>query len=118
MEEIVKPIAVVVEDDPFQADQITELLEAHNMLVVRCDDAEAAELVVARTGLELELLVTDVELAGEKTGLDLALFAREKFPGLKIVVMSGRKREVPQGVIFLEKPWKVVDLVRELPVAH
>jgi hypothetical protein len=53
-----KPIAVVVEDDYFQCEQIREILEANNMQVIRCDTAEAAELVVARTGLELDLLVT------------------------------------------------------------
>jgi CheY-like chemotaxis protein len=114
----IKPIAVVVEDDYFQCEQIKEILEANHMQVIRCDSAEAAELVVARTGLELELLVTDVELAGAKTGLELARFAQAMFPNLKIVVVSGRKREVPLGMTFLEKPWQPLELIRELPSAH
>lgn len=115
MESAVKPIAVVVEDDFFQSEQISEVLEAHNMQVIRCDNAEAAELVVARTGLELELLITDVELAGSKTGLELARFAQRMFPRLKIVVVSGTRRDVPPGVTFLEKPWRAIELVRQLP---
>ena len=115
MESAIKPIALVVEDDYFQSEQIAELLEANNMQVIRCDSAEAAELVIARTGLELELLITDVELAGSKTGLELATFAQRMFPRLKIVVVSGSKREVPPGVAFLEKPWKPRELLRELP---
>ena len=111
----IKPIAVVVEDDYFQCEEITELLEANDMQVIRCDTAEAAELVVARTGLELELLVTDVELGGRKTGLQLAEFAREMFPSLKIVVTSGTKRDAPDGMTFLEKPWRPLELLRELP---
>lgn len=103
MESAVRPIAVVVEDDYFQCEQIKEILEANRMQVIRCDTAEAAELVVARTGLELELLVTDVELAGSKTGLELAQFAQQMFPRLKIIVVSGTKREVPAGMTFLEK---------------
>ena len=114
MKSAVKPIAVVVEDDYFQCEQITEILEAKNMQVIRCDTAEAAELVVARTGLELELLVTDVELAGFKTGLELAQFAQHMYPGLKIIVVSGTKREVPFGMNFLEKPWKAIELLRKL----
>ncbi|MBC7855552.1 MAG: response regulator [Pirellulaceae bacterium] len=109
----VKPIAVVVEDDYFQCEQIRELLEANDMQVIRCDSAEAAELVVARTGLELSLLITDVELAGCKTGLDLAQFAREQFPNLKIIVVSATKHEVPPGMVMLEKPWQPVQLLRE-----
>jgi FixJ family two-component response regulator len=111
----VKPIAVVVEDDYLQSEQIKELLEANDMQVIRCDSAEAAELVVARTGLELELLITDVELAGAKTGLELAKFAQHMFPGLKIVVVSGTKREVPAGMTFLEKPWGARELLQALP---
>jgi two-component system, cell cycle response regulator CpdR len=114
----IRPIAVVVEDDYFQCEQIREILEANEMQVVRCDSAEAAELVIARTGLELELLVTDVELAGHKSGLQLAQFARAQFPGLKIIVVSGSKYDVPAGMTFLEKPWMPIELVRELPPAH
>jgi FixJ family two-component response regulator len=110
-----RPIAVVVEDDYFQCEAITELLEAKDMQVIRCDTAEAAELVVARTGLELKLLVTDVELGGRKTGLELAEFAREMFPRLKIVVTSAARHDMPEGMTFLEKPWKPVELLRELP---
>lgn len=117
MGQAIRPIAVVVEDDYFQCEQIKELLEASDMQVIRCDSAEAAELVVARTGIELELLVTDVELAGSKTGLELAEFAREMFPDLKIIVVSASRREVPIGMIFLEKPWTPIELLRELP-AH
>ena len=113
MDAAVKPIAVVVEDDYFQCEQIKELLEGNNMQVIRCDSAEAAELVVARTGLELSLLITDVELAGHKTGLELAKFARQEFPKLRIVVVSGSRREVPPDMAFLEKPWRPLDLLRE-----
>ena len=49
MESAVRPIAVVVEDDYFQCELIKEILEANRMQVIRCDTAEAAELVVART---------------------------------------------------------------------
>lgn len=117
----IKPVAVVVEDDYFQCEQIRELLESNDMHVIRCESAEAAELIIARTGLELELLVADVELAGVKSGLELARFAREQFPRLKIIIVSGSRREVPADMTFLEKPWKPLDLLREAlprPNAH
>jgi FixJ family two-component response regulator len=115
MGQAIKPIAVVVEDDYFQCEEIRELLESNNMQVIRCESAEAAELVVARTGLELALLVTDVELAGVKSGLELAKFARSQFPNLKIVVVSGRqRREIPSDVTFIQKPWMPLELLREV----
>lgn len=118
METAIKPIAVVVEDDYFQCEQIREILEANKMQVIRCDSAEAAELIVARTGLELELLITDVELAGEKTGLELARFARQQFPKLKIIIVSGKRYDVPVDMTFLGKPWAPLELLRELPPVH
>jgi FixJ family two-component response regulator len=115
MGQAIKPIAVVVEDDYFQCEALRELLESNDMQVIRCESAEAAELVVARTGLELELLVTDVELAGTKSGLELAKFAREMFPNLKIVVVSGQQiGGVPSDMTFLQKPWQPLELLREV----
>jgi len=115
MGQAIKPIAIVVEDDYFQCEALRELLESNDMQVIRCDSAEAAELVVARTGLELELLVTDVELAGAKTGLELAQFARAMFPNLKIVVVSGQQiGGIPSDIAFLQKPWRPLELLREV----
>jgi FixJ family two-component response regulator len=122
MGQAIKPIAVVVEDDYFQCEALRELLESNDMQVIRCESAEAAELVVARTGLELELLVTDVELAGTKSGLELAKFARAMFPDLKIVVVSGQQiGGVPSDMTFIQKPWRPLELLREVlpnPGAH
>ena len=115
MGQAIKPIAVVVEDDYFQCEALRELLESNDMQVIRCESAEAAELVVARTGLELELLVTDVELSGAKTGLELAKFARSQFPDLKIIVVSGQQiGGIPSDMTFIQKPWRPLELLREV----
>ena len=107
-------IALVVEDDIVQRELLTVLLRNENMDVVQCDSVEAAELVLARIGMELSLLVTDVKLAGEKSGLELAAFADKTFPSLKVIVVSGEEGlEIPGGTCFLKKPWQPLDLLRE-----
>jgi two-component system cell cycle response regulator CpdR len=107
-------IALIVEDDILQRELLTVLLKSENMDVVQCDSVEAAELVLARIGLELSVMVTDVKLAGAKSGLELAEFAGEKFPGLKVIVVSGEEGlEIPHGTCFLKKPWQPLDLLRE-----
>ena len=107
-------IALIVEDDLLQRELLTVLLKNENMDVVQCDSVESAELVLARIGLELSLMVTDVKLAGEKSGLELASFAGEKFPRLKVIVVSGEDGlEIPNGACFLKKPWQPLDLLRE-----
>ena len=111
---LVPQLALVVEDDVIQREVLTDLLTGENMDVIQCESAEAGELVLARVGLELSVLVTDVTLAGNKSGLELARFALEQFPKLKVVVVSGNDDlSIPEGACFLHKPWQPLDLLRE-----
>ena len=106
-------LVLVVEDDLSQREALTDLLKLERMDVITCDSAEAGELVLGRTGLEISVLITDVELAGEASGLELAQFARDRFPHLRIIVVSGRDvGELPRDVCFLHKPYSSEDLVR------
>jgi len=50
--------------------------------VVECANGEVAELVLASTGPELRALMTDVGLGGEMSGVQLAQYAKRKFPDL------------------------------------
>jgi DNA-binding NtrC family response regulator len=106
-------LALVVEDDPSQREALADLLKLERMDVIACDSAEAGELVLGRTGLEISVLITDVELAGGASGLELAQFARDRFPHLKIIVVSGRTvLELPRDICFLRKPYNADDLLR------
>ena len=107
-------IALVVEDDQLQREVLADLLSGEDMDVIQCESAEAGELVLAKVGLELSLLVTDVTLAGNKSGLELAQFALDQFPKLRVVVVSGQEDlSLPAGACFLRKPWQPLDLLRE-----
>jgi FixJ family two-component response regulator len=111
---VVTQLALVVEDDQLQREVMADLLSAESMDVIQCESAEAGELVLAKVGLELSVLVTDVTLAGTQTGLQLAQFALEQFPKLRVVVVSGQDDlSIPPGACFLRKPWQPLDLLRE-----
>src|SRR5882757_5189715 len=99
-------IAVVVEDDPIQRTFLADLLKEEGLEVVECASAEAAELVLVATGPELRALITDVNLAGDMSGLELAQYAKRKFPRMNVVMISGRSVPyVPPGARFLMKPY-------------
>jgi CheY-like chemotaxis protein len=83
-------MALVVEDDSLQREVLADVLKREGLEVIECTTAEAAELVLATTGLELCALVTDVHLDGEMTGIELAAYAKKKYPALNVIVMSGR----------------------------
>jgi hypothetical protein len=70
-------------------------VNTEGLKVVECASREVAELVLVSTGPELRALVTDVELGGATSGLELAQYAKRKFPDLNVVVVSGRFHERP-----------------------
>ncbi|MBR1258658.1 response regulator [Bradyrhizobium sp. AUGA SZCCT0240] len=99
-------IALVVEDEPLQRAFLADLLKEQGLEVVECASAEAAELVLVATGTELRALVTDVNLAGDMSGVALAQYAKRKFPLLNVVMVSGRGPPyIPQDTRFLMKPF-------------
>jgi CheY-like chemotaxis protein len=113
-----KPIratALIVEDDPMQRDMICLLLEESEVDVIECESAEAAELVLERAAGSLVLMLTDVQLAGDMDGVELAHIARKYNPEMGVIVTSGRPlhQELPEGVQFWSKPWAPLDVIRE-----
>lgn len=103
---------LIAEDDTMQREALADLLKDEGLEVIECTTAETAELLVASTGKELKALVTDVSLAGEMSGADLAQYAKRRFPHINVVIVSGRPPPyVPQGASFLMKPYRPKELV-------
>jgi len=111
----IRATALVVEDDPMQREMICVLLEESNYNVIQCESAEAAELVLDKFSTSLALMITDVSLAGEMNGVELAHIATSRNPELDVVVTSGRAlpQPLPQGAKFWSKPWAALDVLRE-----
>jgi DNA-binding NtrC family response regulator len=109
-----KPIALVVEDDKAQRELVVMLLEESKMGVIECDNAEDALKVIEKLGPSLSLLYTDVNLAGQIDGVELAYVAHE-YPNIHVVVASGYglKKSLPENALFMAKPWLALDLLRE-----
>ncbi len=107
--------ALVVEDDPMQREMICLLLEESDMEVIECESAEAAELVLEEAGASLVLMMTDVQLAGHKDGVELAHVAKKFNPDMDVIVTSGNplRQELPDGAKFWSKPWAPLDVIRE-----
>ncbi|MGF6311609.1 CheY-like chemotaxis protein [Bradyrhizobium sp. i1.8.4] len=106
--------ALVVEDDPMQREMIGLLLEESEFDVISCESAEAAELVLQDAGGKVDLMMTDVELAGDMTGVELAHVARKYNPDLDVIVTSGKplRQRLPDGAMFWAKPWAPLDVIR------
>src|SRR6266478_2893043 len=107
--------ALIVEDDPMQREMIGLLLEESDFDVIECESAEAAELVLERSGGSLVLMMTDIHLAGHMNGVELAYIAKKCNPDMDVIVTSGKplRQELPDGAQFWSKPWVPLDVIRE-----
>jgi two-component system, cell cycle response regulator CpdR len=112
---VLEPIALVVEDDMLQRELLVALLE-ESIGIIQCESAEAALLVLEKADGCLAILITDVNLAGRMDGIELARFAKQRCPALHVVVTSGLAptKVLPNGVMFLPKPWLPTDVLREV----
>ena len=90
-------VTLVVEDDAFQREALAELLKDDGFEVIECATAEAAELVIASSGTELQALVTDNNLPGVMSGAELAQYASCQHPKMNIIIISGMKGEPYSG---------------------
>jgi DNA-binding NtrC family response regulator len=109
-----KPIALVVEDDPDQRELLTVLLEEAELHVFTCESAEAAIRILDKYGAGMSLLVTDVQLAGILTGADLARIAKQRYPELSVIVTSGSaKPKLPADTVFMPKPWRALEILKQ-----
>ena len=110
-----RPTALIVEDDPMQREMICLLLEESDFEVIECESAEAAEAVLERDPENLVLMMTDVQLAGNMSGAELAHVAKKRHPKLDVIVTSGKplRHILPDGAQFWKKPWAPLDVIRE-----
>ena len=84
--------------------------------VVACADAEEALRVLA-SAQHIGLLLTDILLGAGMRGTELADAARTRWPGLRVLLMSGYSSELldePQGWELLRKPYTRIELERAM----
>jgi DNA-binding NtrC family response regulator len=105
----------VVEDNAELRALTTKMLRELGYGVLACADAaEATRLLKAEPSIRL--LLTDIVLSGEKSGLDLAREAMSADDGLAVLYMSGyadrSHRKLLEGGCLLQKPFRKADLAR------
>jgi CheY-like chemotaxis protein len=107
---------LVVEDEALICVETADTLEHQGFVVHVALSAEDA-LHRLRGGLPIDILFTDINLAGPMSGETLAVLARELLPGLTVVYTSGTV-EAPshrvEGSRFVPKPYSPERVARML----
>jgi CheY-like chemotaxis protein len=105
---------LLVEDEVLISDLVADALCESGFTVHAETDAEAA-LRYLESGAEVDILFTDINLAGRMDGTVLAKKVRAQRPDLPIVYCSGRyspadlSPPVPRSM-FVQKPYDPADL--------
>ncbi len=98
---------LLVEDEPLIRLFISELLEEAGFKVVEAANATEAQ-VLLNAGLQVNVLLTDVDMPNGCNGFELAHQVHQCWPEAEILIMSGRQwpsqGDLPPGAAFLAKP--------------
>lgn len=100
-------IVLLVEDEPLVRLVAADILVDANFRVIEAANGEEA-LTVVRAGVEVDVLLSDVEMPPGPNGYELALQVHEHWPTIEILITSGREwpreGDLPPGAAFLAKP--------------
>jgi PAS domain S-box-containing protein len=102
---------LVVEDDIDVQNIVVEMLATLGYKVLKADNAESA-LAVLKSGVQCDLLFTDVVMPGPLRSPELARQAKELFPNIEVLFTSGYTQNaiihggrLDPGVHLLSKPY-------------
>jgi CheY-like chemotaxis protein len=114
-------VILVVEDEPLVRRVIADVQDEAGVKIIEAVNAvEAITILTARP--DVHAVITDIEMPkGSMNGLDLARVVQERWPGVGIVISSGRERPGPddlsEKVAFLAKPYlpdTVIQVIRQM----
>ena len=106
-------VVLIVEDELLVRYEVAQQLRAVGYEVVESSTAEDA-IARLQAGPRIDVVFTDIQLAGQLTGWDVAEQFRAANPDLLIIYASGnaadRSRRVP-GSLFFNKPYRAAEIV-------
>jgi CheY-like chemotaxis protein len=98
---------LVVEDDATVLALVIEMLSDLGFLVITASDAHGA-LEIIRRGEPIDLIFTDIVMPGGKTGVELAVEARDFLPDVKILLTSGYPGEALAHNRSKQSEWPMI----------
>ena len=97
---------LIVEDEWLVRMELADAFAALGFDVIESASAEHASAAL-RANPDVELLITDIRLAGRRNGWELAIEARVVKPGIAVIYLSANPPawdRMVQGGVFIDKP--------------
>ena len=101
-------ICLIVDDEPAIRTFLRGILEQRQFHILEADSAARALKIIQTQGGRLDLIVSDIRMPGDMSGLDLAHSVRNAFPAIPVILISGYCDTYPDnnaGFEFISKPF-------------
>jgi len=110
-------VVLVVEDEMLLRMRAVDMVEDAGFTSVEAVDADEA-VAILESRSDIALLFTDIQMPGTMDGLGLAHSVRERWPPIKIILVSGQLKlaniDIPAESRFFGKPLDAKDLIAEM----
>jgi two-component sensor histidine kinase/DNA-binding response OmpR family regulator len=114
---VVPPTVLIVEDEMLLRMRAVDIVEDAGYTPVEATNADDA-LAILESRSDIELLFTDIQMPGSIDGLKLAYAVHERWPLIKIILVSGQLKltdqDKPIDSRFFGKPLDVKQMIAEM----
>lgn len=113
----VPAVVLVVEDEMLLRMRAVDMVEDAGFTCVEAVDADQA-IEILESRADIALLFTDIQMPGRMDGLGLANAVHERWPPIKIMLVSGQlklaKTDIPADSQFFGKPFEATAMIAEM----
>jgi CheY-like chemotaxis protein len=113
----VPAVVLVVEDEMLLRMRAVNMVEDAGFTSVEAVDADEA-VAILESRSDIALLFTDIQMPGSMDGLMLAHAVHERWPPIKIILVSGKLKlaniEIPADSRFFGKPLEAKEMIAEM----
>jgi CheY-like chemotaxis protein len=114
---VAPPVVLIVEDEMLLRMRAVDMVEDAGYTSVEAVDADEA-VTILETRSDIALLFTDIQMPGSMDGLRLAHTVHERWPPIKIILVSGAlklaKSDIPADSRFFGKPFEAKEMIAEM----
>ena len=113
----VPAVVLVVEDEMLLRMRAVDIVEDAGFTSVEAVDADEA-VAILESRSDIALLFTDIQMPGSMDGLKLAHAVHERWPPVKIILVSGQLKlaniDIPANSRFFGKPLQSGAMIAEI----
>jgi CheY-like chemotaxis protein len=113
----VPAVVLVVEDEMLLRMRAVDMVEDAGYTSVEAVDADEA-VAILESRSDIALMFTDIQMPGSMDGLKLAHAVRQRWPPIKIILVSGQLKpaniDIPADSRFYGKPLEAKEMIAEI----